>query len=762
MAKAQEINHLGPYRENRDKINDGRDIKEQRVEKQLFLNEKKEKKLTTYCKKLIEDINMNGWIELLWHKKREKDFTKENLEENYGKIRDVKKITLPFQRIELLGINKRASQERLIPIYPEKKWPKNYPKRWKNLLIWGDNKLAMSSLLQGVTINGEKITLRGKIKLIYIDPPFATGADFSFKVSMPESWKDFINKTQIVKEPTIVEEIAYRDMWGGSTPEERIASYLSYMYERLVLMKELLAEDGSIYVHLDYRMVHYVKLIMDEIFGRENFRNEIVWCYKTRQFSKKYWNRKHDIILFYTKSDDYIFNWEKVQLPLSESTIKKYKLVDEYGRRYRLVGRGITNSPIRSAKDVDPIWEKTHPELVVRDYLKEGYPPEDWWSIDIVNQAAIERVNFPTQKPEKLLERIILASSNEGDIVADFFSGSGTLAAVAEKLGRRWVCCDMSKYAIHTTRKRLLDIENSKALGIKVKNESKRPKYGKPTRPFYLITIANYQTDKFSRKEAIDLVLNLYGAAPYRQVTKYLHGIKEKSKEIVHVCQINFPVTGAEIKEAIDEFEQTPFFKDRWHLVILGWDWAPDTFERAADVCQEMGVSLKLLQIPPKSRIEEIFKKYSIPHSDAFKVGYALSGEVRKHLKFIEPGYVRFTVKVSGLKVKLGIKDFWVRLPSGCEELEQEIRKRIDKAASDTTKKKYFLPLINYWAVDWNYDGEVFKHDFVNFDKKPAEGKVEVKATHEYETPGTYKVVVKITDIFGGETSREFEITVGE
>ena len=421
---------------------------------------------------------MNGWIELLWHGKREKDFTKENLEENYGKIRDVKKIVLPFQRIELLGINKKASQEQLslILLYPEDEWPKNYPKNWKNLLIWGDNKLAMSSLLQGVTINGEKINLRGKIKLIYIDPPFATGADFSFKVPMPESWRDFNNKTEIVKEPSIVEEIAYRDMWGGRTPEERIASYLSYMYERLVLMKELLADNGSIYVHLDYRMVHYVKLIMDEIFGRENFRNEIVWCYTGAGQTPKYFPRKHDILLWYTKTEDYTFNVENLRVPYKKSNI--------------VAGR----TPFTGKRS----------EKYLLELDKRGKIVEDWWNdIGTIGYVHSEILDFPTQKPEKLLERIILASSNEGDIVADFFCGSGTLAAVAEKLGRRWVCCDMSKYAIHITRKRLLDIENSKALGIKVEDESKRPKYGKPTRPFYLITIANYQTDKFSRKKQL-------------------------------------------------------------------------------------------------------------------------------------------------------------------------------------------------------------------------------------------------------------------
>ncbi|WP_052294369.1 DNA methyltransferase [Methanocaldococcus fervens] len=209
-----------------------------------------------------------GWEE-------RKTIYKRSVDEYYGKVREVKKISLPFQKIELLGINKRTQTT----LFPEDAWPKNYPKDWKNLLIWGDNKLAMSSLLNGIEIDGKILSLRGKIKLIYIDPPFATGADFSFKVPVPESWKEFVKKSDIEYKPSIIEELAYRDMWGGSTPEERIASYLRYMYERLVLMKELLADDGSIYVHLDYRMVHYVKLMMDEIFGKENFRNEIIWTY---------------------------------------------------------------------------------------------------------------------------------------------------------------------------------------------------------------------------------------------------------------------------------------------------------------------------------------------------------------------------------------------------------------------------------------------------------------------------------------------------
>jgi len=687
---------------------------------------------------------MNGWVELIWDGKREIKFTKESVDRSYGKVREVEKVPLPFQKIELLGIDKERSTSReLFPLYPEEEWPKNYPKTWKNLLIWGDNRLAMSSLLQGIKINGETVNLRGKIKLIYIDPPFATGADFSFKVPMPESWKDLMPKNEIVKSPSIAEELAYRDMWGGRTPEERIASYLNYMYERLVLMKELLANDGSIYVHLDYRMVHYVKLMMDEIFGRENFRNEIVWKYTVGGRSPNLWPRKHDYILWYSKTERWIFEGDRVREESRKTGHKTFGGrigVDEYGRLYQ-----------------DKI---TKDGKIYRYYLDEGKIPEDVWEIESLQSQSSERLNFPTQKPEKLLERIILASSNEGDIVADFFCGSGTLAAVAEKLGRRWVCCDMSKYAIHVTRKRLLDIAKSKMLGIKVEDESKRPLYRSPVRPFYLVTIANYVTDKMdNRADVINLILNLYGASPMKQVFKHLHGLREKEREIIHVGQAKFPVTPAEIYEVIKEFKETPFYKDSWTLVILGWDWAPDTFERARDLWEMQDVNLKLLHIPPTTRLDDLKKKYKLDSIEDL-IRHAFTDEDRKYVRFIEPGYVWLKVKEDGLKVEIEIKDFWVRLPHGYEELEEELRRKIEQAKTDTTKRKYFLPLINYWAVDWNYDGVVFKHDFVSFDKRPGEGKVDVKASQTYDRPGSYRVVVKITDIFGGETSKEIIVNV--
>jgi len=686
---------------------------------------------------------MFGWIELMWDGKYQNHFTRKSVELNYGQKKEISKIPLPFQRIELLGIDKkRSTTKTLFPLFPEKEWPKNYPKNWKNLLIWGDNKLTMSSLLQGIKINGGTINLRGKIKLIYIDPPFATGADFSFKTPMPDAWKEFMNKNEIVKNPSIMEEIAYRDMWGGRTAEERIASYLNYIYERLMLMKELLADDGSIYVHLDYRMVHYLKLMMDEIFGRENFRNEIVWSYRRWNVEAKRFNSNHDVVLLYSKTSNYL--WNQLYEPKSEKSSAQglaWKSVfDESGRRHSIL-----------------TGEKT-----------KGVPMRDVWEISIINPVAEERLDYPTQKPEKLLERIILASSNPGDIVADFFCGSGTTATVAEKLGRRWVCTDMSKYAIHVTRKRLLDIENSKMLGIKVEDENKRPKYGKPPKPFYLITIANYISNGFkSRKEIIGLILNLYGAAPMKEIYQYLHGMKEKEKEVIHVGQMDFPVTPAEINSVIEEFKDTQYYENKWTLVILGWDWAPDTFERAMDIWNNKDISIKLLHIPPMRTIEDFFKKkynkdqYTQKMLEIANFKEAFDEDLRKQLHFLEPGYLNLEAEKNGTSVTLKIKDFWVKLPHSYEDLEEKIRRKIEEASQDE-KRKYFLPLINYWAVDWNYDGVVFKHDFVSFDNKVGEGNVDTEATHTYDAPGEYRVVVKITDIFGGETSKELTVKVGE
>ena len=345
------------------------------------------------------------YVELLWAEKYDR-YEK-------GEKKPIEKPNLPFQVVET--VNKpRIKGGYTISLFPEDEYPANYSKDWKNLLIWGDNKLVMSSLI--------KQGSAGKINLIYIDPPFLTGADFTIRTKL--------GNEQIEKEPSIIEERAYKDTWSGG-----IASYLRYMYERLVLMRELLAENGSIYVHLDWHVGHYVKVMMDEIFGAENFLNEIIWWYKAGAVGDKSFGRKHDIILRFAKDSSLTtFNPDAIRIPYEESTIERLKYA---GARER---------------DIQKVLDRG------------GKVPTDVWDIGIVQGNSDEFLAFQTQKPEALLKRIILASSNPGDIVADFFCGSGTTLAVAEKLGRRWIGSDLSKFAIQVTRKRLLDIHNSKDL----------------------------------------------------------------------------------------------------------------------------------------------------------------------------------------------------------------------------------------------------------------------------------------------------------
>lgn len=294
-----------------------------------------------------------------------------------------------------------------------------------------------------------------QVDLVYIDPPFASGADYAKKVYIRRNPRvaeaiDQAERELDIDELKAFEEKMYGDVWDKE-------KYLTWIYENLMAIKSVMAPTATIFVHLDYNISHYVKILLDEVFGECGFLNNIVWCYQTRQFSKKYFNRKHHDIFWYANDpDEYVFHWDApgVLQGYSEATIKKYKLQDEKGY-YRLCGRGIEGSPIKGAKDVDPQWEIDHPELVVRDYLGEGFAPSDYWMIDIVNQAAVERTDYATQKPEALLERVIRAASSEGMLVADFFGGSGVTAAVAHKLGRRFIHCDVGLNSIQTTRDRL-------------------------------------------------------------------------------------------------------------------------------------------------------------------------------------------------------------------------------------------------------------------------------------------------------------------
>jgi DNA modification methylase len=420
-----------------------------------------------------------------------------------GKRTQVERIPLPFQVIETIN-QSRATREQApllagLPPPPLFESATGTKDVWRNKLIWGDNKYVLASLL--------KEGFAGKLNLIYIDPPFDTGDDFSFRVKVGDE--------ELVKQPSIIEQKAYNDTWGKGTD-----SYLQMMYERLVLMRELLAENGSIYVHLDWHVGHYIKLSMDEIFGKANFLNEVIWSYRRWPASSKNFQTMHENILFYAKdaqNDDRVFN--VLYEPLAESTLKadgglKIKnIFDERGRRIR--------------------GEKT-------GEVSPGTPQRDVFDISFISATGSERTGFATQKPEALLERIIKASSNEGALVADFFCGSGTTLAVAEKLGRRWLGCDLGRFAIHTTRKRLLDIPDCQPFEIL--------NLGKYERKYWQMNgIKGRQKD--SEKaifEYLAFIVKLYHAEPVIGFS-HLHG--RKAGRMVHVGATDAPVTLSEIIE---------------------------------------------------------------------------------------------------------------------------------------------------------------------------------------------------------------------
>jgi len=618
------------------------------------------------------------YVELLWAEKYD------NYEK--GDKIPIEKPNLPFQVVETVNKPRLKDLEDGLfdpsQLYPEDEYHENYPKDRKNLLICVDNKLVMSSLI--------KQGWAGKINLIYIDPPFFTGADFTIRTKLGDE--------SIEKEPSIIEERAYKDTWSGG-----IASYLKYMNERLVLMRELLAENGSIYVHLDWHVGHYVKVMMDEIFGYENFRNEIVWCYTGPSGIAKDFPRKHDIILRYSKTDNYTFN--PIRVP------HKSGVHDTRGTALGYTGR----------------------EIDVEELDKKGKPLEDWWTdIWATERYRDELLAFDTQKPEALLKRIILASSNPGDIVADFFCGSGTTLAVAEKLGRRWIGSDLSKFAIQVTRKRLLDIHNSKDL----QDENKK-NYEKPARPFELWNIGNYETVYWQEREDeyLAFMLKLYQSQPLTGF-RYLHG--RKGDRAVHVGPLNAPVTMEEVEKVVIECRSNNFNK----AYVLGWEWSYEVNELAKELAKKNGVDLKLVQIPSVNEIKSSLVGFDL---QLLKVpDQIVEKELSKYVKFPEVAYLEIETGIKGKNITLKITDFQLSPTAELVEI--------------ASKVKDSRELIDYWAIDWDYKGDKFHNQWQSFRVKK-DPKVDYEAKHKYEDASEYQIMVKVVDVFGNDTNKVLKVS---
>lgn len=581
---------------------------------------------------------------------------------------------------------------------------------WFNRLVYGDNLLCMQALLAGDKATGLS-SLRGKVDLIYIDPPFDSKADYRTKITLPGG--------DIVQRPTVIEQFGYSDLWEKGT-----ISYLEYMYPRLVLMRELLSDKGSIYVHIDYHVGHYMKVLLDDIFGKSYMLNEIVWCYSSMCKSKNNWNRKHDLIFVYTKSDNWTFNANEVLEGYDEGYREKFKYQDENGF-YMIRGKGGHESPIHSQGDLTPEHEKLYPNWTYRQYLKDGGFPKDWWEIPFINSQAKERLGYATQKPEALLERIIKASSNEGDLVCDFFGGSGTTAAVAERLGRRWITTDIGKPAALVMRKRFIDQE---------------------VKPFLYQAIGDYQKQAFADSkirrvgDLSQIILGLFGAQPFapEQLADRNYGQLPGTRTLVYVDSPNRLTTPRTLQRAKEQKEL--LLGGGWKkVIVLGWNFSYDI----SPALQEYKDDVEVLVIPP-SLLDELSRK-----------GYRQLVQ-QKQIRFSTLQYLLLKpVEVlpsdnneDNLLVQL---DNYVLISPDNLPLDEANQKRLQEVIQSDP-----LALIEYWSIDPDYDGVTFRSKWQDYrgntqnDNDPLH--CVYKAILRVPRKPNRTVCVKAVDVFGFES----------
>ena len=664
--------------------------------------------------------------ELVWPGKYNEDGTR----------KEVPRVNLPFQVIETVN-ESRATREAqlnkpisLFDVYQGKEGD-NFAEGWKNKLIWGDNLLVMNSLLE---------RFAGKIDLIYIDPPFATGADFSFKAPIG-------NLGSIDKSPSIIEEKAYRDTWGSG-----FNSYLNMLRYRLGLIRDLLSKNGSFFLHIDHRVTSHVKILCDEIFGADTFRNIIVWRRQIPRGMKahaKYMPHSSDFLLLYTKSNSSTWNIiRKENFITFEEAAKKYmrdkkgffrtsdpgtysdeSLIRLYkeGRIYVTKGGRviIRNGKIYTTKGSMGI--KYYRERRGDKIVEESVVDNIWDDIPGMGIVSSEFLGYPTQKPEKLLKRIIEFSTDEGDLVADVFCGSGTTLAVAEKLGRRWIGCDLGRWGIHTTRKRLLDLDSCKPFEVL--------NLGKYERQYWQSVTFGDDKDITINEQALyeylAFVLKLYGAQPLPGMT-YCHG--KKSKTLVYVGAVDAPVTINEIDNAINECVQLK--QDDLH--VLGWEWemglaGPNNDVRRGglmhDIAGRKGVKLSLFQIP-----REVMEQQAIDKGD---------------IQFFELAYLEAEIeKPDKSTVRVALKDFVIPDTS---LIPKDVRDKIES----------WSDYIDYWSVDWDFRNDTFIHEWVTYRTRKERKLHRASDTHTYESPGEYRILIKVIDIFGNDTSQAYDIEVG-
>ncbi len=712
-------------------------------------------------------FDQNKQLELLWN----------------GKDEYLTDLVLPFQIIE--QIDEPRSENVDIEQYAFDFDRGSRQFQWVNKLIWGDNKYILASLKNGPM--RQEIENLGGIKMIYIDPPFDIQADFSYDMQ--------IGGGSFTKRPNILEQFAYADTWGRG-PD----SFLCMIYERLRLLKDLLADNGSIFVHCDYRLSGKMRLVLDEVFGNLSFTNEIIWQGTAGDSSNK--NKKfiksHDSIFYYRKNPNN-FIWNESFQEMAEGALKLYKNEDLNGKFtwdnssnpgktgyiYDLgYGEKMPRNGYRMPKETAEEWIKIGKLKVeagnvprIKRYLNtQGVRAKDVWT-DIRSLQGNENLGYPTQKPEKLLERIILCASNPGDLIFDCFAGSGTTPAVAEKLNRRWICSDIGKFSVHTIRKRLINIQRE----LKSKKNDWTPfqvlNLGKYYRQHFIYGDFTVENEKKTpeknnnEKEFVNLILEAYKAD---QVSGFKTIHAKKNNVFVSLGPFNQPLSRTHVEEVIKECNLNNIVS----VDILAFEYEMGLFPSIQEEAKNKGLRLTYKQIP-----SDIFDQKAIKNNIII---------------FHEVAYIEFTPSINENKVSVELKDFKVffnennlnkekNLISGRSKIIIDngqiikVSKDLDGNIVEENLIKHWSDWIDYWSVDFDYEskkeliqlfndkGEVhnawtgkyiFENEWQSFRDPKNNLSLQFK-TPEYELEkGSYKVAVKIVDIFGNDTMKICEVKV--
>ena len=704
-----------------------------------------------------------------------------------GKSSEVTNVVLPFQIIEHVDEpreeNVLYSQTELIDPSSGRQL-----KGWTNKLIWGDNKYILSSLKNGPM--RDEIESQGGIKLIYIDPPFDVGADFSMNIDIGENFYE--------KQPNVLEQIAYRDTWGLGSD-----SFLSMIYERLILMRDLLSEDGNIVVHCDWRLNSPIKQIMDEIFGAHNFINEIVWRRRTGKTSPDT-NRLENVVDFlflYSKSKQSKIKELKTKYG-AEEYLKNFSQVDSDGRRYQSTALNAPKprptlryefmgySPPKngwsvSRENMQRMYEEGRllfpkdksGRIRRKQFLDEweGYSINSLWlDVNVIASQSSERVGYPTQKPESLLERIINLTTNEGDLICDFFSGSGTTAAVSEKLNRKWICTDLGKFAIHTTRKRLISVQRK----LKKLKQNWRAfevlNLGKYQREYYIYDGKNEreeikQINKEKREKDFEkLVLEAYMSAPISGF-RTIHG--KKGAQFVSIGPINQSLSRNHVEEVISECLKNSIIS----VDILGFEYEMGLFPSIQVEAKNKGLRLSYKQIPLDIFDKRAIEKNQVIFHDIASIDF----KVHKNENKLSVELTDFAVFYSeenlniDSKIQKGRSKIVVENGNIIEKFKDK-----DEKISEKLITRSWKDWIDYWSVDFNYESKkeiiktidngelkeiwtgnfIFENEWQSYRSLDQGGNMEFRTSEILIDQKTTKVAVKVIDIFGNDTMKFVEV----